>query len=61
MFLAEEAYLTNIEFCDLGKWMDIKEEIKELRGKCSYRQEASKGWYCGPWKCEKMQHSGKKQ
>ena len=44
MFLAEGAYLTNIEFGDLGRWMDVKEEIEELRGKCSYRQEASEGW-----------------
>lgn len=44
MFLAEGAYLTNIEFGDLGRWMDIKEEVEELRGKCSYRQEASEGW-----------------
>lgn len=31
----EGAYLTNIEFGDLGRWMDAKEEIEELRGKCS--------------------------
>ena len=61
MFLAEGAYLTNIKFGDLGRWMDIKEEIEELRGKYSGRQETSIGWSCGPWKCEKMQHSGKKQ